>query len=393
METVIQNVCALTPQGRLEQAAIGFENGKITRVGRFETPPGAQQIDGGGAYAAPGFIDIHTHGAGGCDYMDATAQAMHTAACTSARFGATAVYPTSVCAGEQDVYGMIDAFFNAREMPGGAQLLGIHLEGSYFDLEMAGAQDPRYIVLPDPQEYARILAYGRGAIRRWSAAPELPGAMAFGDFLKENGVLGSIGHTNADTDVALEALKHGFTHATHLYSSMSGVRRIDGRRHGGVVEAAFLSDDMTVEMICDGVHLPKELLQLIYKLKGPEKIALVTDSMRAAGQKVEKSILGSLSHGQEVLVDDEVAWMPGRQSFAGSICTCDRLVRTAVFLAQIPLEDAVLMMTQTPARIMGVADRKGALAAQMDADIVLFDAHINIRRTIVGGESVFEAGV
>ena len=154
----------------MEHAAIGFQDGKITRVGRFDAPETAQKIDGGGAYAAPGFIDIHTHGAGGCDYMDGTAEAMHTAACTAARFGATSVYPTSVCAAEEDVRAMIDAFFKAREMPGGAQLLGIHLEGSYFDLEMAGAQDPRYIVMPDPQEYTRILAYGKGAIRRWSAA-------------------------------------------------------------------------------------------------------------------------------------------------------------------------------------------------------------------------------
>lgn len=390
MEMIIQNVRAITPQGVLENASVAFENGKITRVGQFVPAPGDAVLDGKGLYLAPGFIDIHTHGAGGCDYMDGTAEAAHTAAVTAARFGATAVYPTSVCASEQGVYTMIDAFFEAQKISGGAQLLGIHLEGSYFDRVMAGAQDPRYIVLPDEAEYRRIYEYGKGSIKRWSAAPELPGAMQFGDFLKEKGIVGSMGHTDADTFVAIEALEHGYSHCTHLYSAMSGVRRIDGRRHGGVVEAAFLSDDITVEMICDGVHLPKELLQLIYKIKGPDKVALVTDSMRAAGQKVTKSILGSLEHGQEVLVDDEVAWMPDRTSFAGSICTCDRLVRTAVKLAEIPLADAVKMMTLTPARIMGIDAAKGSIEVGKDADLVLFDEDIRIERTIVGGETVYQ---
>ena len=360
METILQNVRAITPQGVLEKASVAFENGKITRVGQLVPAPGDAVLDGKGLYLAPGFIDIHTHGAGGCDYMDGTAEAAHTAAVTAARFGATAVYPTSVCADEQGVYAMIDAFFEAQKISGGARLLGIHLEGSYFDRVMAGAQDPRYIVLPDEAEYRRIYEYGKGAIKRWSAAPELPGAMRFGDFLKEKGIVGSMGHTDADTFVALEALNHGYSHCTHLYSAMSGV------------------------------HLPKELLQLIYKIKGPDRIALVTDSMRAAGQKVTRSILGSLAHGQEVLVDDEVAWMPDRTSFAGSICTCDRLVRTAVKLAEIPLVDAVKMMTQTPARIMGMDDTKGSLAVGKDADLVLFDEDIRIERTIVGGATVYQ---
>lgn len=171
---------------------------------------------------------------------------------------------------------------------------------------------------------------------------------------------------------------------------MSGVRRINAYRYAGVIESAFLLDGMTVEIIADGAHLPASLLKLIYKIKGPKCIALVTDSMRAAGMPEGESILGSLKNGQRVIVEDGVAKLPDRLSFAGSVATADRLVRTMKNLADVPLIEAIEMMTQTPAKIIGVAQRKGSLAVGKDADIIIHDNDINILMVIINGKVVYK---
>ena len=172
---------------------------------------------------------------------------------------------------------------------------------------------------------------------------------------------------------------------------MSGVRRINAYRYAGVIESAFLINGMTVEIIADGAHLPASLLKLIYKIKGPENIALVTDSMRAAGMPEGEYLLGGVKEGQRVIVEDGVAKLPDRTAFAGSVATADRLIRTMMNLAQVPLMEAVLMMTITPARIMKVDHRKGSIAAGKDADLVIFDDDINIHATMVEGEMVYRA--
>ena len=199
----------------------------------------------------------------------------------------------------------------------------------------------------------------------------------------------SIAHSDAISSQVDEAFDNGFTHITHLYSGMSGVRRINAFRYGGIIESAYLIDEMTVEIIADGVHLPPELLKLIYKIKGPSRTALVTDSMRAAGMPDGESILGSLKDGQKVIGEDDVAKLPDRSAFAGSTATADRLVRNMIRLADVPVTDAVRMMTTTPASILGIDNRKGSLIPGKDADIVIFDENINIKRTIVGGRTVF----
>ncbi|HHW02384.1 MAG TPA: amidohydrolase family protein [Thermoanaerobacterales bacterium] len=222
-------------------------------------------------------------------------------------------------------------------------------------------------------------------IIRWTVAPELPGALEMGRELKGRGILPSIGHSNAIYEEVQKAFENGYTHITHLYSGMSMVRRINAYRYAGVVESAFLIDEMTVEIIADGKHLPQSLLQLIYKIKGPDSICLITDSMRAAGMPDGEYILGSLEGGQKAIVEDGVAKLPDRSAFAGSVATTDRLVRTMFKIAGVPLLDAVKMMTATPARIIGADDRKGTLAPGKDADVVIFDEDINIKEVIVKG--------
>jgi N-acetylglucosamine-6-phosphate deacetylase len=210
-----------------------------------------------------------------------------------------------------------------------------------------------------------------------------------GRVLRERGVLPSIAHTDAIYEEAKEAFEAGYTHITHLYSAMSTVSRRNAFRYAGVLESAYLIDDMTVEIIADGVHLPKPLLQFVYKFKGSKKTALCTDAMRGAGMPDGESILGSLKNGQRVIIEDGVAKMPDRTAFAGSVATTDRLVRTMVEVAEVPLVDAVCMMTQTPAEIIGVADRKGSLEAGKDADIVIFDEGIRVYYTISEGTIIY----
>jgi N-acetylglucosamine-6-phosphate deacetylase len=265
----------------------------------------------------------------------------------------------------------------------------MHLEGPYLAMTQRGAQDPRYIRDPDPEEYKDILAHST-SVRRWSAAPELKGAMEFGKYMKSRGVLPSIAHTDAIYEDVIVAFENGYTLATHLYSAMSGVTRRNAFRYAGVVESAFIIDDMDVEIIADGIHLPAPLLKLVFKIKGADRTALITDAMRAAGTDVTESILGNPKNGLKVIVEDGVAKLPDRTSFAGSVATTDRLVRTMISMAGVSLPDAIKMMTATPARILGVLDKKGELAGGKDADIVIFDEDINVTMTIVRGKVVYE---
>jgi N-acetylglucosamine-6-phosphate deacetylase len=191
-------------------------------------------------------------------------------------------------------------------------------------------------------------------------------------------------------DEAVVGFENGFTLATHFYSAMNGVTRKNAYRFAGVIECAYLIDEMDVEVIADGIHCPPPLLRLIHKIKGTDRIALITDAMRAAGMPEGPSVLGSLADGLEVIVEEGVAKLPDRSSFAGSVATADRLVRTMVS-AGIPLVDVVRMISMTPARLLGLEDRKGSLVAGRDADIVVFDDGINVSRTIVGGKTIYES--
>jgi N-acetylglucosamine-6-phosphate deacetylase len=217
----------------------------------------------------------------------------------------------------------------------------------------------------------------------------LKGAVEFGKYVKAKGVLPSIAHTDAIYEDVIVAFENGYTLATHLYSAMSGVTRRNAFRYAGVVESAYIIDDMDVEIIADGVHLPAPLLKLVFKIKGSDRTALITDAMRAAGTDVRESVLGNPKNGLKVIVEDGVAKLPDRTSFAGSVATADRLVRTMISMAGISLTDTVKMMTATPARILGVLDKKGELVKGKDADIVIFDDNINVSMTMVNGNIIY----
>ena len=386
----INNGKVIVPSGKIQNGSLLVDDGKIVAISdRDEDFPGAVVINAEGQYVSPGFVDIHVHGGAGHDFMDGTVEAFLSIATLHARHGTTAMLPTSLSASREELDATLDAYERAVEINNrGASFIGMHLEGPYFAMAQRGAQDPRYIRDPDPGEYEEIVKRAP-FIKRWSAAPELTGALAFGDFMRAHDVLPAAAHTDAIYEDVVKAFDHGFTLATHLYSGMSGVTRRNAFRYAGMIESAFIIDDMDVEIIADGVHLPAPFLKLIMKIKGPSRIALITDAMRAAGLPPGPSMLGSRLHGLPVIVEDDVAKLPDRSSFAGSVATADRLVRTMINQAGVSLTDAITMMTSTPARIMRVHS-KGALKPGMDADVVLFNNEIRIDKTIVGGRIIYD---
>ena len=386
---VITNGKVITPYRIIPKGTVIVTGNKITAVCEGKVEVGhATLIDAEGQYISPGFIDIHVHGGGGYDFMDGDGEGFLKIAELHAKYGTTAMVPTTLTSEKEHLIKTLDLYEQAnKNNKNGAEFLGLHLEGPYFAMNQRGAQDPRYIRDPDPQEYQEILQRS-DLIARWSAAPERKGAIEFGRYLRKKGVLAAIAHSDAIYEEVVEALENGFSLSTHLYSGMSGVTRKNAFRYAGVIESSLLLDELDVEVIADGVHLPAPLLKLIYKVKGPYKIALITDAMRAAGQPPGDSILGNKHTGLKVVVEDGVAKLPDKTAFAGSVSTADRLVRNMVRMADVPLRDAILMMSTTPARIMGIENKKGSIVAGKDADIVLFDQDIQIQQTIIGGRQI-----
>lgn len=387
MITKITGGLVILENGIFENLNVYAENEKILAV----TPDEMKfdrEIRANGRYVSPGFVEIHSHGAGGCDFLDGTVDAFLTASEKHAQHGVTTLVPTATSSEIEATIEIQKIYEEAcAKNTRGADMPGLHLEGPYFAYGQRGAQDPRYLRDPSPEEYEKILNECKSVLR-WSVAPELPGAIEMGKALRERGILPAIGHSDAEWDDVQKAYEAGFTHVTHLYSGMSTVHRKNAYRYIGVVEAAYLIDDMTVEIIADGKHLPAELLKFVYKFKGPDKIALITDSMRGAGMPDGESMLGHYKNGLPCIIEDGVAKLPDRTAFAGSVATFDRLVRNMIHMAEVPMHEAVKMATKTPAKIMNLNDR-GTLTPGLRADIILFNDNIDVSFVMVKGKAVF----
>lgn len=371
-----------------DNGGVVVENGRIAEI--FEgRVPGIRDddivIDAKGAYLSPGFVEIHTHGAGNADFMDGSVQAVCAACRTHMRHGVTSIVPTTLTSRMDELLFNLERIEEARSitdhMP---EILGIHIEGPYLNPAQAGAQDPQYLKPPDPVEY-RMIKERFPSVIRWTVAPELPGGSEMGRWMKENGIVASIGHSDAVYEQVVEAVENGYSLLTHFFNGMSRLTRVNAHMRLGVAESGLLIDDLTAEVIADGKHLPPSLLRLIYKVKGPDRICLTTDSMRAAGMDVTESIIGSLENGRRVEIEDGVAYMPDRSSFGGSVATGDRLIRTMVKQVGVPLVEAVRMYSLVPARIFGVDGHKGSIAVGKDADLILFDEDIRVQLVMVKG--------
>lgn len=365
----------------IEELYVYIEDGKILDV-TAEELAFDDEIDAMGCYVSSGFIDIHVHGGGGYEFVDGTYEALREAANIHAMSGTTTIYPTLSAydnAKTRKALQNIQDFKDSEDiMP---HIYGAHLEGPYFSPAQSGAQDPAYIRTPRPEEYEALWQDYSSVIKRWDYAPELEGSDRFLDFLTSKGIVASAGHTDARYQDIKAAYEGGMKLITHLYSCTSTITRKSGFRVLGVTETAYIYDDMDVETIADGCHLPPELLGLVYKLKGWENMCLVTDAIRHGG--LESIDNESCQNGNmPYIIEDGVAKLADRTAFAGSIATTNVLVRTCTKKAGIPLTEAVAMLTRVPARIMKLAN-KGSLKKGYDADIVIFDDDICVRKVII----------
>ena len=356
----------LTPQGWLEGGSVIVKDGKIAEVSNNSfVIEGAEVIDAKGCDIVPGGIEMHVHGGGGRDFMEGEEEAFRVAVDAHMQYGTTSIFPTLSSSTVPMIEKACETCTKLMAEPN-SPILGLHLEGPYFNPKQAGAQIPEWIKAPVKEEYEYLLEKWP-CLKRWDEAPELEGSHEFIKCCCKHGVLPSIGHTRAKYEEVAAANELGMTHATHFYNAMPVVYKNREFKETGTVESIFALENMTVEMIADGIHVPPVMLRMIYQIKGVERTALITDALACAASKDDTAF------DPRVVLEDGVCKLADRSALAGSIATMDRLVRTCVQQAGIPMEDAFRMISETPAKIMGVYDRKGSLEKGKDADIIFFD--------------------
>ena len=371
-----------------ENGSVLVRDGKIAAV-NVPCPGDAERVSLGDGVLLPGFVDLHVHGGGGADFTDAEEGCVRVAAQTHLRHGTTAMTPTTMTCPDALLEKSILHYLKETAAGfEGPELLGLHLEGPFFATagKSKGAQPVSEPRVPTREALEKFIRLADGKIVRWDEAPELPNTDIFAAVMRENGVLPAIAHTDAMAPEAYRAFEMGFTHVTHFLSATNWSRKQNARTYGGLNEAVLLRDDITVELIADGAHIPKELFQLIYKIKGPGRIALITDAMRAAGTDATESILGSKQGGVPVVIKYGVAQLPDLSFFAGSIVTMDRALRFAHLTCGVPLNEASMMLSATPARIAGCFHRKGTLTPGKDADLTIMDSGLHVQAVFVRGK-------
>ena len=355
-------------------------NGKITEITQ-EDKPSEESYDYTGKYVSAGFIDMHTHGAGGYAFMNSGVEDVIEGCNFHLKHGTTSIVPT-ISAGEFET--MKQAVINIHNAKGKTKgnILGAHLEGPYLSPKQAGAQCPAFITPPIKGDYENLIAEYGDSIVRWTYAPENDENGTFCKYLTEHNIIASAGHTDAKYENVALAIENGCNLITHLYSCMSTVTRNHGFRSLGVIESAYLRDELYVEIIADGKHLPPELIKMIIKIKGTDKVALITDSLEIAGTDIKE---GEMS-GTEFLVEDGVCKLKDRSAFAGSVATANLLIKTLVKDCGFDVPTAVKMLTETPAQILKL--NKGVLGTGYDADVVVFDENFNVMDVFVDGKKV-----
>ena len=371
----------LTPKGWLDGGSIVTDGNRIRCVSNIDLHVvGAEIIDVNGGYIVPGGIDMHTHGGGGRDFIEGCEDAFREAVSAHLKHGTTSIYPTL----SSSTIPTIEAACNVCEKlmaEANSPVLGLHIEGSYINPKEAGAQNPVLIKAPVIYEYETLLSKYK-CIKRWDEAPELPGSVRFIKTCNMHGVLTALTCTRATYKDVVEAHKAGMTHAAHFYNAMPVVYKEHEFKVPGTVESVYAMQDMTVEVIADGLHVPPVMLKVVHKIKGVERMALITDSLAYAASE------GDVSAEPRVIMEDGVCKLADRSALAGSIATMDTIIRTCIQKANIPMEDVFRMASETPAKIMGVFDRKGSIEEGKDADIIVFDRDINLSYVMQMGNEV-----
>lgn len=369
----------ITPSG-VKKGYLYFDNQTI--VGVFdEQKPADKRYDLSGKYVSAGFIDMHVHGGAGHPFINGTVDDVIKGANFHLLNGTTSIMPT-VSAGKFNTMAKAVENISAAKRSADAKsnIIGAHLEGPYLSAKQCGAQCPIFITPPKKEDYEKLVEdYGK-YIARWTYAPENDKNGEFCKYLTTNGIIASAGHTDATYEDMKVAINNGCNLITHLYSCTSTVTRDHGFRNLGVIETAFLRDELFVEIIADGKHLPPDLIKMIVKIKGIDKVALITDSLEIAGTDIKEGVMS----GTPFIVEDGVCKLKDRSAFAGSVATANGLIRVMVNDCGYSIPEAVYMMTAVPAKIAGL--NKGELRVGFDADVIAFDDDINVSDVFVMGK-------
>jgi N-acetylglucosamine-6-phosphate deacetylase len=406
---------ALTPLETVEDAVVLIEDHTIRAVSprrEIAIPPGARTVDLGEKILAPGFVDVHIHGAAGRDVMDGTPDALAAVAAFVLRHGTTSFVPTTLSASSEVLLPALEGLGKAirswkrtrsssshgtiavpwavasgfaSETPL-AEPLGIHLEGPFLSVDCRGVHPREHLQPPSVELFHRMLAAAGGSVRILTLAPELEGASALQAAATKAGVRVAIGHSNASYEQAIRAIDNGAAHAVHVFNAM----RPFAHRDPGILGAILTDDRILAEVIADGVHVAPPALRLLLRSKSPSRVALVTDGISATGMAPGQHRLGGLEI--RVAADPNTGRLACRNhegKLAGSVLTQDRAVQNMMQLAGVTLREAVLMASYVPAQIAGVADRKGSLRPGFDADLVVLHPDGTVAGTVAGGVGNF----
>lgn len=376
---LIKNVKIIFPDS-ITPGSIIIQNNKIYKIFLNHTPKyDGDILDGENLYLSPGFIDIHIHGAYGCDTMDATCESLKKISQATLKHGVTSFLPTTMTCSKEDIRNAIkNVYLVMKEKSTVNNILGVHLEGPFINKNKIGAQNPNYLLEPSIDNFKDIAEDYEEIIKIVTLAPEIEGAQNLIQYLHKKNIVVSIGHTNAKYEEAIEGIKNGVSHATHLFNAMTPFNHRDPGAVG-----AILNSNITAECILDGIHIHYASLDIALKIKSSDKIILITDAMSACCMKDGKYSLG----GQEVIVKDSAARL-NNGVLAGSVLTLDKAVRNVKNNLNIPLYEIIKLLTINPSKVCGTDSTKGIIKENYDADLILFDEDINIKHVFVNGKKI-----
>jgi len=383
----LTNGRVILPEAIAADKAILVEGDRLLDIAdRAALGSGVQAIDVGGRYITPGLIDIHIHGAVGHTFNEPTPEAFAAITEETAMRGLTALVASVATAAIPDLVECLK--FGRRWMQephAGSRILGMHVEGPYFNMAQKGAQDPKNILTPDDGSFETLLEH-KDVIKIMTYAPELPGALELTGRLAESGIVPAAGHSMATDEDVLAAMGVGLRHAIHLWSAQSSTVREGPWRKPGLLEASLVFEELTGEIIADNKHLPPTLMKLAYKCKGADRLCVVSDATSGAGlPEGARFRMGEM----EYEVHDGVGMVFDRTVFAGSTTLLNQMIPILTGEVGIPLVEAIRMGTLTPAQVIGVDDHKGSLEAGKDADVAIFEEDFTAWRTMIAGQWVY----
>lgn len=388
-KTVFTHASIVTENEIIQNGYLLIAGGKIAAIGTMDQLPNSQAMEviklSSQQILVPGMIDIHIHGVDGGDVMDATPNALQTMATALPREGTTAFYATTITQEasliEQAVVNAAHYISQQESSDSVAECMGIHLEGPFISKIHKGAQPPEHIVPPNIEQFKQWQKKAKNHINLVTLAPEEENGYELVSYLRETGVIASIGHSDATYAQVRQAIACGASHVTHLYNAMRGLHH----REPGVVGASFLSPELMVELIVDGIHSDAEMVRLALKNVGSERLILITDAMRAKCLKAGNYEIG----GQAVYVSEVDARLASG-ALAGSILAMNDGFAKMMQFSNCSLLQAVRMSSYNAAKELNILDRKGSIAVGKDADLVILDQEYQVERTFCRGQLSFE---